>query len=97
MSPNFPEKAPRIQVLGPRQNLLPDSFGRVVFADETAVFQDLMLKKRRRLPENDQINIPPEPGGQIRLQPEFFAVVDRLFRDDRQIDIAPPPIPSRCR
>jgi hypothetical protein len=53
---NFTEEAPRVQVFGPSPNLLPDAFGRIVFTDETAVFEDLVLKKRRRLSENDQIN-----------------------------------------
>ncbi len=94
---NFTEEAPRVQVFGPSPNLLPDAFGRIVFTDETAVFEDLVLKKRRRLSENDQINILPEPAGQICLQLEFFAAGDRLFCDDRQIDIASPPVPSGGR
>jgi hypothetical protein len=94
---NFTEKAPRVQVFGPSPNLLPDAFGRIVFTDETAVFEDLVLKKRRRLSENDQINILPEPNGQIRLQPESFASGDHFFCDDRQIDIASPSVPSGGR
>ena len=94
---NFPKEAPRVQVFGPSTDLLPDTFGRIVFTDETAVFEDLVLKKRRRVSENDQINILPEQAGQIRLQLESFAVGDRLFYDDRQIDIASPPRPSGGR
>jgi hypothetical protein len=94
---NFTEEAPRVQVFGPSPNLLPDAFGRIVFTDETAVFEDLVLKKRRRLSENDQINILPEPNGQIRLQPESFAAGDYFFCDDRQIDIASQPVPSGGR
>jgi hypothetical protein len=56
---NFPKEASRVHVLGPCPNLLPNSLGWIVFANETTVFQDLVLKKRRRLPEDDQIDIPP--------------------------------------
>ena len=93
----FTEEAPRVQVFGPSPNLLPDAFGRIVFTDEAAVFEDLVLKKRRRVSEHDQIDVPPEPVGQIRLQPESFVAGDRLFCDDRQIDIASPPVPSGGR
>jgi hypothetical protein len=93
----FTEEVPCVQVFGPGPNLLPDAFGRIVFADETAIFQDLVLKKRRRVSENDQIDIPLEPAGQSRLQPESFAAGDLLFCDDRQIDIAAPPLPSGRR
>jgi hypothetical protein len=91
------EEAPRVQVFGPSPNLLPDAFGRIVFANETTVFQDLVLKKRRRVSEYDQIDVPPEPSGQIRLQPESSAAGDRLFCNDRQVDIASPPVPSGRR
>jgi hypothetical protein len=85
---HFPKKALCIQVFGPCPNLLSDALGRVIFANETTVFQDLVLKKRRRLSEDDQIDIPPEPAGQIRLKLQSFAAGDCLFRDDRQIEIA---------
>jgi hypothetical protein len=89
---NFPKKASRVEVFGPRPNLLPDAFGRIVFANETAVFQDLVLKKRRHLTKDDQIDIPPEPAGQVSLDPQSFAAGDCLFRNDRQVEIAAPVI-----
>ena len=56
-----------------------------------------MLKKRRRLSKDDQIDIPPEAAGQVRLDPQSFASGDCPFRDDRQIKIAAPTIPSGRR
>jgi hypothetical protein len=61
-----------------------------------AVLQDLVLKKWCRLCEDNQIDIPPEATGQIRLYPESFAAGDCLFRSDRQIEIAALAIPSCC-
>lgn len=90
------EEASRVQVFGPRPNLLPDALGRVVFANETTVFQDLVLQKRRRLSEDNQIDIPPKPAGQLRLDSQSFASGNCPFRDDRQVEIAAPATPA-CR
>ena len=94
---NFPKEAPCVHVFGPRPNLLPDALGWVVFADEAAVFQDLVQKKRRRLSKDDQIDIPPEPAGQVRLDLQSFAAEDCPFCDDRQVEITTPTIPAGRR
>ena len=94
---NFPKEISRVHVFGPRPYLLSDALVRIVFANETTVFQNLVLKKRRRLSEDDQIDIPPEPAGQIRLNPQAFAARNCLFRNNRQIEIAAPSLPAgRC-
>jgi hypothetical protein len=93
---DFSKEVPRIEVLGPCLNLLPNALGRVIFANKKAVFQDLVLKKRRRLSENDQIYISPESAGQVRLKPQSFAAGNGLFHDDRQVDIAAPVISAGC-
>jgi hypothetical protein len=93
---NFPKEATCVQVFGPGLNLLPNTLSRVVFANETTVFQDLVLKKRRRLSEDDQINILPELAGQIRLNPQPLTAGDYFFCDDRQIEITAPAIPAGC-
>ena len=94
---NLPKEASRVEVFGPRPNLLPDALGRVVFANEATVFQDLVLKKRRRLSEDDQIDIPLKPAGEVCLDPQSFAAGDCPFRDDRQVEIASPVIPAGRR
>ena len=55
------------------------------------------MKKRRRLSEDDQIDIPPEPAGQVRLNPQSFAAGDCPFRDDRQVEITAPTVPAGRR
>ena len=90
----FPKETPCVQVFGPRKNLLPDALGGIIFANELTVFQDLVLKKGRRLSEDDQIDIPPEPVGEIRFQSYSLAAGDCLFCYDRQVQIAAPASPS---
>jgi hypothetical protein len=93
---DFPKQASRVQIFGPRQDLLPDPFGRIVFANETAAFQDLVLQERTCLSEHDQIDIPANPVGQICFEPEPFTAGDFTFRNDRQIEITVPTFPARC-
>jgi len=96
-TPNFPKQTAGVQICGTRPHFLPDTLGRIVFPNEQAIFEDLVLEQRRGLIKDDQIHIPTETAGQIRLHPETFAAWDWLLRNDCQIEIAAAAIPPHRR
>lgn len=54
---------PGIQILVSGPCFLPDPLGPVLFKDQAAILEDLVLQKRGGLMENDQIHIDSDLAG----------------------------------